>query len=160
LDRGSISIIGCTISALALLILCGGVGLALYIGVQTAGDALKASFTAAKAARQAGSFCSYVELQDYSTVYDMLSTVKQGSTSQSDFARHAAVLDASAGAVVTCTIDPNQPQPTISGDGKRATVRVQVARGDNANLAHGTMKLILENDEWKIDSADSSLKLF
>lgn len=49
--------------------------------------------------------------------------------------------------------------PTISGDGKTATAQLQVARGSNANLATGTMTLVYENSQWKIDSADSTLKL-
>ena len=78
------------IAVLALLLLCGGVGAAVYIGVQKAGDAIMTSFTEATAARQVGFFCTYVVTQNYSMAYHLLSAAKQGNVSESDFATHAA----------------------------------------------------------------------
>ncbi len=148
------------IAILALLLLCGGVGAAVYIGVQKAGDALRTTVSAAQAAKQVGFFCTYVESQNYRMAYHLLSAVKQGNVSESDFATHAAALDKRDGWVVTCAIATDHPDPTISGDGKSATARIQVARSDNAKIVNGAMKLVFEDSAWKIDSADSSLTLF
>lgn len=147
------------LALLALLLLCGGVGAAVYIGVQKAGDALGTTFSAAQAAKQVGFFCTYIETQNYSMAYHLLSTVKQGNVSESDFAAHATALDASDGWVVTCAIDSDHQQPTLSSDGKSATAWIQVARSDNAKIVKGAMQLVFEDGEWKIDSADASLKL-
>jgi hypothetical protein len=153
-------IIGCSIAAVVVLLICGGVGVALYIGAQTAGNAIKSTGQSALAAAQVGFFCTDIMSQDYGSAYQLLSSSAQGSQSQAQYATHAQALDASDGTVDTCTMDTNHPLPTLSGDGKTATAQVQVARGENANLTTGTIKLVYENDQWKIDSADSSLKLF
>jgi hypothetical protein len=152
-------IIGCSIAAAVVLLICGGVGIALYIGAQKAGDTLKSAGNQITAAAQVSLFCTDVESQDYGSAYQLLSSAKQSSASQEQFTTHAAALDTSDGDVTNCTIDPNHTLPTISGDGKTATAQLQVARGSNANLATGTMTLVYENSQWKIDSADSALKL-
>ena len=147
------------IAVLALVLLCGGVGAAVYSGVQKTGDAIITSLTEAQAARQVGFFCTYVVTQNYSMAYHLLSAAKQGNVSESDFATHAAALDESDGWAVTCAIAADHPHPTISDDGKSATAWIQVARGENAKIVSGAMKLVLEDSEWKIDSADAALKL-
>ncbi|HKW23377.1 MAG TPA: hypothetical protein VJO13_18490 [Ktedonobacterales bacterium] len=153
-------IIGCSIAAVVVLLICGGVGVALYIGAQTASTALKNGGNAITAAAQVTLLCTDFETQDYGSAYQLLSSGAQGRESQAQFTTHQAALDTSDGNVATCTIDPNHALPSISSDSKTATAQVQVARGENANLATGTVKLVYENNQWKIDSADSSLKLF
>lgn len=152
-------IIGCSIAALVVLLACGGVGVALYIGAQKAASAVQSTGQAALAAAQVGLFCTDVESQDYGSAYQLLSSAKQGSVSQAQYSTHAAALDASDGTIATCTLDPNHPLPSLSNDGKSATAQVQVARDNNSALVTGSMKLVYENGDWKIDSADSSLKL-
>ncbi len=153
-------IIGCSIAAVVLILICSGIGVAVYIGAQTAGNALKNSGNALTASTQVELFCTDFQTQDYGSAYQLLSSAAQGHESQSQFATHQAALDTSDGTVATCTIDPNHVLPSISSDGKTATAQVQVARGDNASLTTGTVKLVYESGQWKIDSADSSLKLF
>ena len=153
-------IIGCSIAAVVVLLICGGVGVALYIGAQTASNALKNGGNALTAATQVALFCTDFQTQDYGSAYQLLSSGAQGSQSQSQFTTHQAALDTSDGDVATCTIDPNHALPNISSDSKTATAQVQVARGENANLATGTVKLVYEDNQWKIESADSSLNLF
>lgn len=153
-------IIGCSIAAVVVLLICGGVGVALYIGAQTASNAIKNGGNAITAAAQVALFCTDFQTQDYGSAYQLLSSGAQGSQSQSQFTTHQAALDTSDGDVATCTIDPNHALPSISSDSKTATAQVQVARGENANLATGTVKLVYEDNQWKIESADSSLNLF
>jgi hypothetical protein len=153
-------IIGCSIAAVVVLLICGGIGVALYIGAQTASNAIKNGGNAITAAAQVTLFCTDFETQDYGSAYQLLSSGAQGRESQSQFTTHQAALDTSDGNVATCNIDPNHALPSISSDSKTATAQMQVARGENANLATGTVKLVYENNQWKIDSADSSLKLF
>lgn len=153
-------IIGCSIAAVVVLLICGGIGVALYIGAQTASNAIKNGGNAITAAAQVTLFCTDFETQDYGSAYQLLSSGAQASQSQSNFTTHQAALDTSDGDVATCTIDPNHALPSISSDNKTATAQVQVARGDNSNLTTGSIKLVYEDNQWKIDSADSSLKLF
>lgn len=152
-------IIGCSVAAVVVLLICGGIGIAAFIGAQRAGDALKSGANATLAATQVALFCTDYQSQDYGSAYQLLSSAKQGSVSQTQFTTRAAALDTSDGEVTTCDMDSNHVLPDVSSDGKTATARVQVARGSNSNLAVGTITLVYENNEWKIDSADSSLKL-
>ncbi len=142
-----------------MLLICGGIGAVLYIGAQRAGTAISSAGNQLAAATQVGLFCTDFMSQDYGSAYQLLSTAEQGRVSQTTFATREAALDTSAGNVATCTLDSSHPLPTISSDGKSATAQVQVARGDNASLATGTVSLVYEDGAWKIDSADSSLKL-
>ena len=71
----------------------------------------------------------------------------------------STALDDSDGWVVTCAIAADHPHPTISGDGKSATLKIAVQRSDQTGTSSGTVRLVLENDTWKIDGADSALKL-
>ncbi len=153
-------VIGCSIAAVVLILICGGIGVAVYIGAQTAGNAIKNGGNAITAAAQVTLFCTDFATQDYGSAYQLLSSAAQGRESQSQFTTHQAALDTSDGNVATCNMDPNHALPGISSDGKSATAQVQVARGDNANLTTGTVKLVYESGQWKIDSADSSMKLF
>lgn len=152
-------IIGCSIAAVVVLLICGGVGVALYIGGRAAGDKLQSAGNQITVTAQVTLFCTDVATQNYGSAYQLLSSAKQGSASQDQFTTHAAALDSSDGSVTTCDIDPSHTLSTVSSDGKSATVQLQVARGSNANLATGTMTLVYENSEWKVDSADSALKL-
>jgi hypothetical protein len=152
-------IVGCSIAAVLLILVCGGVGVAVFIGAQRAKDAVQSGASAVAASAKVAEFCLDYQSRDYGSAYQLLSSAAQGRTSQTQFASHQAALDASAGDVVTCAVDTDHPLPSVSGDGKTATARLQVARGENANLTTGTITLVFENDAWKIDSADSSLKL-
>jgi hypothetical protein len=152
-------IIGCSIAAVLVLLICSGVTAAIVIAGRTAGDKLQSAGNQITAAAQVTLFCTDVESQDYGSAYQLLSSAKRGSTSQTEYATHAAALDTSNGDITTCTIDPNHTLPTINSDGKSAIAQMQVARGENANLATGSIQLVYENGQWKIDSADSSLKL-
>lgn len=152
-------IIGCSIAAVVVLLICGGIGVALYIGGRAAGDRLQSAGNQIAVTAQVALFCTDVESQNYGSAYQLLSSAKQGSVSQDQFTTHAAALDSSDGSVTTCDIDPSHTLPTMSSDGKSATVQLQVARGSNANLATGTMTLVYENSQWKVDSSDSALKL-
>ena len=152
-------IIGCSIAAVVVLLACGGIFAAVVIAGRAAGAQLQSTGTQLTTVSQVTLFCTAFESQDYGSAYQLLSSAQQGRISQADFSTHAAALDTSDGEVTTCTIETNHPLPTISSDGKTATAQMQVARGSNANLATGTVKLVLEDGVWKIDSADASLKL-
>jgi hypothetical protein len=151
-------IIGCSIAALVVLLACGGIGVALYIGAQKAADAVQSGASAVTAAAQVTLYCTDIEEQQYGSAYQLLSKSAQGSHTQQEYTTLMQSLDTNAGQVATCNMDPNHTLPSINGN--TATAQVQVARGDNANLATGSVKLVLEDNQWKIDSADSSLKLF
>jgi hypothetical protein len=96
-------IIGCSIAAVVVLLICGGIGVALYIGAQTAGNALKSTGQAALAATQFELFCTDFETQDYGSAYQLLSSGAQGRESQAQFATHQAALDTSDGMIARLT---------------------------------------------------------
>lgn len=147
------------IAAALLLLICAGAGVAIFIGAQKAKEAVQSNVAALAASAKVRLFCQNYELQTYGSAYQMLSKAAQGRTSQTQFASRQAAVDVSAGSVVTCTVDSDHSRPSISSDGKTATAWLQVVRGTNAQLTTGTLTLVYEDSEWKIDSADSSLKL-
>jgi uncharacterized protein HemX len=147
------------IAAALLLLICAGAGVAMYIGAQKAKDVATYNVAALSASAKARQFCQNYELQTYGPAYQMFSKAAQGRVSQTQFASRQAAVDASAGNVVTCTVDSDHSRPSVSSDGKTATIRLQVVRGPNAQLTTGTLTLVYEDSEWKVDSADSSLKL-
>lgn len=147
------------IAAALLLLICSGAALAMYIGAQKAKDVANYYVSAISASETAKQFCQNYELQTYGPAYQMFSKAAQGRVSQKQFASRQAAVDANAGNVVACTVDSDHSRPSVSSDGKTATIRLQVVRGPNAQLTTGTLTLVFEDSEWKIDSADSSLKL-
>lgn len=154
-------IIGCSIAAVVVLLICGGIGVALYIGAQKAADAITTTGQGTLAAGQVLIFCTDFESQDYNGVYQLLSSAEQGRVGTPEqFAQRAATLDVSAGMVSGCQPTGNPPIASVSSDGKSATIKVEVVRSNQTGTASGTIRLVLENGAWKIDSADSSLKLF
>lgn len=153
-------IIGCSIAALVVLLACGGIGVALYIGANKAADAVKSTGQAGLASGQVVLLCTAFESQDYTSAYQLLSTSEQGRVgTPSQFAQRADALDTSAGTVVGCQPTDSPPLASISSDGKSATLKIAVQRSDQTGTSSGTVRLVLENDTWKIDGADSALKL-
>lgn len=153
-------IIGCSIAALVVLLACGGIGVALYIGANKAADAVKSTGQASLASAQVVLLCTAFEAQDYNSAYQLLSTAEQGRVGTPDqFAQRADAQDTSAGTVVGCQPTDSPPLASISSDGKSATLKIAVQRSDQTGTSSGTVRLVLENDTWKIDGADSALKL-
>ena len=153
-------IIGCSIAALVVLLACGGIGVALYIGANKAADAVKSTGQASLASAQVVLLCTAFEAQDYNSAYQRLSTAEQGRVGTPDqFAQRADALDTSAGTVVGCQPTDSPPLASISSDGKSATLKIEVQRSDQTGTSSGTVRLVLENDTWKIDGADNALTL-
>ncbi|MGE5334513.1 MAG: hypothetical protein ACM3N4_07425 [Nitrososphaerota archaeon] len=152
-------VVGGSIVAVLLILICSGVGVAIYIGAQKAKDAVHSNISALAASATVTRFCTYYESQDYGSIYQMLSKAAQERTSQAQFATHQAAVDRTTGEVVRCMMDSGHSLPSIGSDGMTSTARIQVTRGESAKLTAGTITLVYENSEWKIDSADSSLKL-
>jgi hypothetical protein len=153
-------IIGCSIAAAVLLLICGGVGVALYIGAHKAGDALQSAGTAAAATTAATEFCTDVISQQYDAAYQLLSTAEQGRVgTESQFATRAAALDTSDGTVDTCEPDSSQILATVSSDGKSATAKFNVGRSNATSPGIGNITLVYEDNTWKIDGVDAALKL-
>ncbi|HEU4785328.1 MAG TPA: hypothetical protein VFS83_18460 [Ktedonobacterales bacterium] len=152
--------VSCGVAAVLLILMVSVVGGAIFIGVQKAKDVVQSNISALAATENVTQFCQYYESQDYGSIYQMLSKAAQGRASQTRFVSHQTAVDASAGDVMTCTMDPNHPLPSISSDRKTATAWLQVVRGENANRITGKIVLVYEDGAYKIDSADSSLKLY
>jgi hypothetical protein len=151
--------VSCGVAAVLLILMVSVVGVAIFVGVQKAKDVVQSNIAALAATESVTQFCVSYESQDYVSIYQMLSNAAQGSTSQTQFVSHQTAVDASAGDVMTCTMDSAHPAPSISSDRKTATAWLQVARGENANRITGKIVLIYEDSVFKIDSADSSLQL-
>ena len=147
------------IAATLLIIICIGASVALYIGVQKGKDIVHSNVAALAASAKVRAFCQYYELQDYGSAYQMLSKATQGRASQTQFTSHQMAVDASAGNVMGCTMDPDHSLLSVSSDGKTATAWLRVTRGENAKPMTGTITLVYEDSAWTIDRADSSLTL-
>ena len=155
-------IIGCSIAAGAVVILCALMSLALFRAVY---DPI-AREVDAKAMLQP--FCREMESQDYARVYNYLSIGAKGRFGAADqFMNHAATLDRSDGIVNSCALDADSLRAAaVHSDGKRMDVGIGVSRGNstrndpNWHAASVTIKLVLENDAWKVDDAYPAHILF
>jgi hypothetical protein len=149
-------IIGCSIAAGAVIVLCALMSLALFSAVY---DPI-AREVDAKAMIQ--TFCREMESQDYIRVYNYLSIAAKARLGTVDqFMNRAATLDRSGGIVNSCTIDSDTLRATAThSDGKRMDVWIWVSRGNSTHNApnwYGTsvrITLINENNAWKVDDAD------
>lgn len=151
-------IIGCSIAAVVLILICGGVGIAVYIGAQTAGAALQTKAQQLAATGIATAFCGDFVAQQYTSAYQLLSKAEQSRVGTPDqFATHAGALDTSDGSVTGCEPDTNNPLAMINGN--NATVQFTVQRSNQTGTATGTIRLVHEDNTWKVDGADSSLTL-
>lgn len=151
-------IIGCSIAAVVVLLICGGIGVALVIGAQTAGNALQTKAQQLAATGIATAFCGDFVATSYTDAYQLLSKAEQARVGTPDqFATHAGTLDTSDGQVTGCEPDTSNPLATINGN--NATVKFTVQRSNQTGTATGTIRLVHEDNTWKIDGADSSLTL-
>ena len=98
-----------------------------------------------------------MQTQQYGLAYQQLSSSAQSKQTQAQFVKAMQDRDAKDGAVVACAPVKADALPTV--DGSSATIQIQVARGDSNNVKTGTVTLVQESDDWKVDSADSSLDL-
>ncbi len=151
-------LIGCGIALVVVLLICGGIGIAGYIGAQRAGDAVKNIGTAATAALVVTEFCGEMQTQEYGQAYQDLSSNVQSKQTQDQFVKAMQDKDTKDGAVQLCSPVSSDALPNISGS--TATIQIQVARGDANNVKTGTLTLVQQGNDWKVDSADSSLDLF
>jgi hypothetical protein len=136
---------------LLLCITCSVVAVALggQIGKQF-GPAFGAAYTV-------GTFCAAEQNQDYSTAYAQFSSNLQNQLTSDQFASAAASHDAGNGKVTSCATDSSNPNGTsISDNQVTFTLRIQRANGPTTT---GSVTLVKENGDFKIDSLDASLGL-
>jgi hypothetical protein len=150
--------IGCGIALVVVLLICGGIGVAAYIGSQRAGNALQNIGTAATASLVVDEFCSDMQSQSYGQAYQILSSGQQSKQSQDQFVTAMQAKDTKDGTIALCETSQSSALPSVSGSS--ATIQIQVARGDPNNVKTGTLTLVEEGNNWKVDSANSSLDLF
>jgi hypothetical protein len=149
--------IGCGIALAVVLLLCGGVGVAGYFGLLKLGDAAKNIGTAATASLVVTEFCTDMQSQNYGQAYQVLSSNVQSQQTQAQFVKAMQDRDTADGAIQLCTESQSDALPTVSGS--TATIQIQVARGDSNNVKTGTLTLVQEGNDWKVDGSDSSLGL-
>ena len=136
---------------LLLCVACSVLAVALggQIGKQL-GPAFGAAYTL-------GTFCAAEQDQDYSTAYAQFSSNLQNQLTSDQFASNAATQDSENGKVTNCATDSSDPNGTsISDNQVMFTLRVQRANGPTTT---GSVTLVKENGDFKIDSLDSSLGL-
>ena len=148
-------IIGCSIAAGAVIVLCTLMSLALFRVVY---DPIEREVDAKAMMR---TFCREMESQDYVRVYNYLSIAAKARLGTVDqFMNRAATLDRSEGIVNSCAADSDSLRAAAThSDGKRMDVGVQVFRGNGTSNdpkwhdASVTIKLVLEDNAWKVDDA-------
>jgi hypothetical protein len=150
--------IGCGIALVVVLLLCGGIAAFLVIGAKNAGTAIQSQAQRALATGIATAFCTDIETQQYDSAYLSLSKAAQSKMSATEFSQHEAALDASDGTVSTCE-PANSSNPLADISGNTATLTVQVIRSQQSSPATGVIKLVFEDNNWKVDSVDAALKL-
>ena len=155
-------IIGCSIAAGVVIVLCAVMGVALfrflYDPIVREQDA-KASIQ---------KFCQELASQEYVLAYNHLSTAAKGRVGTVDqFMNQLATLDSSQGIVTSCGIDLDTLRAAAAhSDGKRMVVYIGVLRGKNTSddPSWGNMSvmitLVFENNAWKVDDAGPPHILF
>jgi hypothetical protein len=155
-------IIGCSIAAGVVIVLCAVLGVALvrflYDPIVREQDA-KASIQ---------NFCQELVSQEYVLAYNYLSTAAKGRSGTVDqFMNQLAILDSSQGIVTSCSIDLDTLRAAAAhSTGERMDVYVYVSRGNSTsndpNQGGDSVRitLVFENDAWKVDAADPTHILF
>jgi hypothetical protein len=138
----------------ALLLICG---VCTFAAIALGGQIGKQFGPAFGAAYTVGTFCVAMQDQDYSTAYAQFSSNLQNQLTSDEFASNAATHDTENGKVTNCATDSSDPNGTsISDNQVTFTLRVQRANGPAAT---GSVTLVKENGDFKIDSLDASLGL-
>jgi hypothetical protein len=94
--------------------------------------------------------CSDLTTQQYDDLYGLLSTTEQAVGARDQFVASQRQLDAQLGTARTCSY-------TVAGQGaSSATLTLTLARGTQM-AATAQVKLMLEQNHWRITDYDSSL---
>lgn len=154
-------IIGCSIAAGIVIVLCAVLGVTL---LRSLVDPFGRE-TEAKATIQ--TFCLDLQQQEYALAYDQLSTAAKGRMGTVDqFMDDVAALDRGAGVVTSCTIDLDTLRSAaVHSEGERMDVYVWVSRGNSTSNDTNPgdsvkIRLVFENDAWKVDDTDPAQILF
>jgi len=148
--------ISCSVLVIILLMTCGLVGVVIYRDITSAvGQASKtipARFTLVF-------FCGAEVSQQYSTAYQQFSTDLQQQVAADKFTQDSQQLDQTNGTVTACARSSSSSD-IVSGS--TVTMQVDVTRtptvGQN-NVSHGSIVLVQEGNNWRIDQIDASLGL-
>jgi hypothetical protein len=102
-----------------------------------------------------GQFCGFLETQNYSSAYNLLSSGLRAQASSAQFSQVSATLDTVEGKVTKCGSATSGSPYNYSFGSNTATVEGMVTRSTAGNL-QGAIHLKNENG-WKVDSIDTSL---
>lgn len=154
-------IIGCSIAAGIVIVLCAVLGVMVFRSLIDP----RARETYAKATIQ--DFCLDLQIQEYALAYDHLSTAAKGRMGTVDqFMNDVATLDRSAGIITSCGIDLDTlRRAAVHSAGERMDVYVRVYRGTSTSNDPNPgdkvkIRLVFENDAWKVDDASPAHILF
>ncbi|HEY7022475.1 MAG TPA: hypothetical protein VH349_15265 [Ktedonobacterales bacterium] len=138
----------------ALLLICG---VCTFAAIALGGQIGKQFGPAFGAAYTVGTFCAAEQEQDYTTAYAQFSSNLQNQITSDQFAGNAATQDTENGKVTNCATDSSDPNGTsISDNQVTFTLRIQRADGPTTT---GSVTLVKDGGDFKIDSLDSSLGL-
>lgn len=156
-------IIGCSIAAGVVILLCTLTSFALFrVMYDPVGREVDARATIEN-------LCLKMQRQDYALIYNnYLSLAAKGRVGAVDqFTNQLVTLDRSKGFVTSCPIDTDTLRAAAAhSDGKHMGVYVYVFRGNstsnNPNWAGESvmLTLVFENNAWKVDNVDPSYILF
>jgi hypothetical protein len=158
--RPSLFSITCSILTILLLMTCGLVSLAIYLGVtsslQLASKTIPSRITLTV-------FCAAEMNQDYHYAYQQVSSNLQQQISESTFTQESQQLDQEDGPVTACARS-NSSVDTASGN--TATLQVDVTRTSTDSTGtstptnyHGSIVFVQEGNNWHIDQIGSTLGL-
>jgi hypothetical protein len=138
----------------ALVLICGVCAFAVIALGGQIGRQFGPAFNAAYAV---GIFCAAEQEQEYAKAYDQFSSNLQNQITSEQFASAAATHDSEEGKVTNCATDSSDPTGTSISD-NQVMFTLRVSRADGPTTT-GSVTLVKEGGDFKIDSLDSSLGL-
>ncbi|HEX6121928.1 MAG TPA: NTF2-like N-terminal transpeptidase domain-containing protein [Ktedonobacterales bacterium] len=132
-----------------LLVLCCAAGIGLFVF---------ATVQAAKPIAAATNFCDDLKAQDYTAAYGMLSTDYQGKVTADQFTQASQLHDQIDGKVKKCgLLASGNSSTSFNFDFNNNTAKLSAQTTRNKTFT-GTIALVKQGDDWKIDNIDPSLQ--
>jgi hypothetical protein len=112
----------------------------------------------------AANFCAYETNRDYQNAYAQLSTNLQNQLPAQQFISDNQTRDTTAGPVIGCSTALPENSADQAGTSSRVTLTVYVWLGSKIGNdppvgKSGTMTMVQEASEWKVDAIDGALLL-
>ena len=160
--------ISLAVALVCVVLICGACSLLTLGAFQTftsgiiSGDQVPATL---RPVVEAANFCSYEINRDYHDAYAQLSARLLSQVTEQQFVSDNQAREAAEGPLVGCSAAPSLGStPSSSPSSSGMTLELNTWAGPITGNAppvnqSGTMTMVQEGGEWKVDAIDSSLQL-